>query len=56
MLCLEKWREARSALVVAKNKGIDIVANFHKHYKSIDDFEDDNEVELPDDIVEMLDP
>ena len=43
-------------LIVAKEQGMDIVAAFHNDYEGVSDFEQKNNVKLPEDIAEMLTP
>ena len=53
-LHLREWEKAKSDLADAEDKGIDIVAQFHKLHKSIADFEQKTGIQLPPDIAEML--
>ena len=53
-LCLKEWSKAKADLTAAKDKGVDIIAAFHKGYKDIATFERRNSVRLPQDIVAML--
>ena len=46
---------ARSDLITAKEKGLDVIAAFRWEYGSVEDFEDRNGY-LPEDIAEMLTP
>ena len=55
-LRLSKWEKARSDLTAAQDKKTDIVAFFHKGFKSIADFEEKMNLQVPEDIAEMLDP
>ena len=41
-------------MATAKNMGIDIIASFHNDYESIADFEQRNDVQLPEDIAAMF--
>ena len=50
----KEWEKARADLTVARDKGIDIIASFHKDYESVADFEQKNKVQLPEDIKAML--
>ena len=50
----KKWEKARADLTFAKDSGMDIVASFHNDYKSVEDFEQKNGVQLPEDIKAML--
>ena len=51
---LERWQNAKSDLVIAKNAGLDIITSFHRSYKSVADFEQKTGITLPEDIVAML--
>ena len=53
-LLLEKWEEAKQAATSAEISRADIIALFHEHYENISDFEQQNDVRLPDDIAELL--
>ena len=53
-LHLQNWQEARSDLIIAENKGMDIIAAFRGHYKNIKAFEWRNGIQLPEDIAAML--
>ena len=53
---LGEWEKAKSDLMVAKDKGVDIIDSFRICYKGVEDFEQRNNVELPDDIAAMLTP
>ena len=55
-LGLSKWEKAMSDLTTAKNKKADIVAFFHEDSKSVADFEEKMNVQVPEDIAEMLEP
>ena len=50
----QNWQEARSDLIIAENKGMDIIAAFRGHYKNIKAFERRNGIQLPKDIAAML--
>ena len=54
LLHLKEWDKAKTDLIEAKNKGIDIVAAFHNLYRDVVMFERRNSVKLPQDLVEML--
>ena len=56
LLHLGKWEEAKADLTTAKDKGANIVNEFHKEYESIVDFEERYGIQLPPDIAEMLSP
>ncbi len=53
-LHLKEWEKAREDLNHAKDKGIDIIASFHNDYGSVEDFEQKNDIQLPEDIKAML--
>ena len=53
-LCCEEWENAKSDLMIAKDKGVDIVASFCKTYESAENFERKNNVKIPEDIAAML--
>ena len=53
-LHLKEWEKARADLTIAKDKGVDIVASFHNDYESVEAFEAENEVEVPEDIAALL--
>ena len=53
-LHLKKWRKAKADLTQAKNMGIDIAAAFHNDYESVADFDQKNDLQLPEDIALML--
>ena len=50
----QNWQETKLNLTVAKILKMDIVANFHSIYDSIEDFEQQNDIDLPEDIAAML--
>ena len=50
----QNWQEAKLNLTVAKILKMDIIANFHNIYESIADFEQQNDIDLPEDIAAML--
>ena len=53
-LHLKEWNKAKTDLTAAKDKGVDIIAAFHKGYKDVATFERRNSVRLPQDIIAML--
>ena len=53
-LHLKEWEKAKADLTVAKDMGIDIIASFHNDYESVEDFEQKNDLQLPEDIKAML--
>ncbi len=55
-LHLKHWEKAKSDLMIARDKGLDIIASFRKDYESVEDFEQKNNVKLPEDIVAILTP
>ena len=55
-LHLQEWEQAKSDLTTAQNMGIDIIALFHNHYASVEDFEQKIGVQLPEDIAILLTP
>ena len=50
----QNWQEAKLNLTVAKILKADIVSKFHNIYESIADFEQQNDINLPEDIAAML--
>ena len=54
LLHLSKWEEAKADLTTAKDKGANIVNEFHKEYESVADFQSRTGITLPTDIAEML--
>ena len=55
-LHLREWRKAQDDLLTAKDKGLNIIDSFRKEYESVENFEQRNNVRLPEDIAEMLTP
>ena len=55
-LKLEKWDNAKSDLLAAKEKGKDIVTAFCNTHTSVENFEQKHDVKLPQDIAAMLQP
>ncbi|MXY99958.1 hypothetical protein F4Y93_04650 [Candidatus Poribacteria bacterium] len=53
-LQLKEWEKAKADLTQAKNIGMDITAAFYNDYESIADFEQKNNLQLPEDIALML--
>ena len=53
-LCFGNWEKAKSDLTIASGKGVDIIASFHNDYKSVEDFEQRNNVKLPADLAALL--
>ena len=50
----KKWEEAKGNLTFANNMGIKIFDVFHNDYGSVEDFEQKNDIQLPEDIAAML--
>ena len=55
-LYLREWENAKTDLMTAKEKGIDIITTFSNNYGSVRDFEQRNGIQLPEDIAAMLTP
>ena len=55
-LHLQEWDKAKSDLTTAKNMGLDIITSFYNWYSSIEDFEQETGIQLPEDLAEMLTP
>ena len=53
-LHIEEWESAKLDLTFARNLRVDIIAEFHKIYESVTDFEEKNDIQLPEDIAVML--
>ena len=53
-LHLKEWEKAREDLNIATEMGVDIIALFHRTYENIADFEQKNDIDLPEDIEAML--
>ena len=53
-LRLENWEKAMEDLTISQDMGLDITASFSTEYGDITDFEEEFEVELPEDIAAML--
>ena len=53
-LCLREWERAKADLMIARDKGLDIVASFHSICESVEAYERANRVKLPEDIATML--
>ena len=53
-LHLKEWNKARSDLISARERGVDIIASFHNDYKSVEEFEQKNGITLPQDLAAML--
>ena len=55
-LQLKKWDKAREDLMTAKDMGEDIISSFRDEHGSVEVFEQEYEIKLPDDIAAMLTP
>lgn len=53
-LCQQQWEQAIVDFTVAKDNGVDIVALFTNGYKSIEDFEEKNDAQIPENIRGLL--
>lgn len=53
-LHLREWEKAREDLAIAMEMGVNIITLFHRTYESITDFEQKNDMDLPEDIAAML--
>lgn len=53
-LHLKNWPKAKADLTKAKDLGRDLVASFQRDYASVEEFEQENNVDLPMDIKKML--
>lgn len=53
-LHLQAWAEAKADLTTARNMGVNIINEFHSEFANVEDFEEQNNVTLPDDIAAML--
>ena len=53
-LHLREWEKAKLDLITAKNMGYDIIDSFRNDYESVEHFEREHGVELPEDIAAML--
>lgn len=53
-LLLEEWESAKQAATSPDISWDDISGMLHEHYESVSDFEQENDVRLPDDIAELL--
>lgn len=54
LLRMERWEEARADLKKSNDKGVDIIALFYNDYDSVEDFEQKNDIQLPEDLANML--
>ena len=53
-LLQQEWSEAKIDLTVANDSGIDIIAVYNLFYDDVEDFEKQNDVQLPKDLAVML--
>ena len=53
-LHLQEWKKAKADLTTAKDRGLNIVAEFRKTYGTVVDFAEKNGVKLPEDIAALL--
>ena len=53
-LLQQEWSEAKIDMTVANDLGVDIIAIYNLFYDDVEDFEKQNNVQLPEDIVAML--
>ena len=51
---LRKWKKAKDDLISAKSNGLDIIASFRNDYKSVEAYEQQHRVKLPEDIALLL--
>ena len=54
LLHIKEWESAKLDLIFARNLRVNIIKTFHKMYKSVTDFEEKNDIQLPEDIMAML--
>ncbi len=54
LLRMKRWKEARDDLKKSNDRGVDIIALFHNDYESVEDFEEKDDLQLPNDIAAML--
>ena len=53
-LRLRKWNKAKTDLIVAKSRGVDIIKTFCDDYQNVEEFEQRYGVKLPEDIAAIL--
>ena len=53
-LHLQEWEKAKTDLIAAKKKGMDIIAAFRDGYKNVEAYEKQHRVKLPKDIALLL--
>lgn len=51
---IREWDYAKSNLTFARNLGVDIIDTFHKLCENVADFEEKNDIQLPEDLAAML--
>ena len=56
LLHLKEWEKAKSDLITARDMGVDIIDSFHNDYESVEDFQQETGIQLPEDIAAMLTP
>ena len=50
----QEWSKVKADLILAKEKGMDIIALFDQTYGSVAAFEENTGIQLPPDIVALL--
>ena len=55
-LHLKEWGKAKADLTFARNRDFDIIASFRKQHENVVDFEQKNNIQLPEDVAAMLKP
>ena len=53
-LILKEWQKAKTDLITAKDKGLDIIASFHNTHGNVETYEKRHRVKLPEDIALLL--
>ena len=56
LLRAQEWEKAKSDLTIARNMGEDIIALFRNSFSSLEDFEEEAGIQLPEDIAALLTP
>ena len=51
---VQKWDEAKSDLTADKSRQLEIAARFRNEYGSVEQFEDEAGISIPDEIAELL--
>ena len=54
LLHIREWENAKFHLIFASNLRVDVIAEFHKMYEGIADFEQKNNIQLPEGLAAML--